>query len=97
MVRAYFEGQLAGRFVVLDSDAALEAGLLGKGKTAPETPSRIGDLIALARGEANLHWGYKEPKLRGRHGGLTPEEMLVPLLMVRLDGKGDTDAHRLTQ
>jgi hypothetical protein len=87
VVRAYLEEQLAGRFVVLDSDTALKAGLLGKGKTAPETPSRIGDLIALARGENSLHWGYKEPKLRGRHGGLTPEEMLVPLLMVRLDGE----------
>ena len=86
-VRAYLEEQLAGRFVVLDSDAALEAGLLGQGEVAPETLSRIGDLIALARGEASLHWGYKEPKLRGRHGGLTPEEMLVPLLAVRLDGE----------
>ncbi|MFQ6058233.1 MAG: alkaline phosphatase family protein [Anaerolineae bacterium] len=85
VVRAYLEEQLAGHFVVLDSKEALEAGLLGKGEMAPETPSRIGDLIALARGEASLHWGYKEPKLRGRHGGLTPEEMLVPLLMVRLD------------
>lgn len=87
MVRAYLEEQLAGRFVVLDSDAALEAGLLGKGEVAPETPSRIGDLIALARGGTNLNWGYKKPKLRGRHGGLTSEEMLVPLLMVRLDGE----------
>jgi len=87
MVRAYLEEQLAGRFVVLDSEVALEAGLLGKGEIAPETPPRIGDLIALARGEASLHWGYREPKLWGRHGGLTPEEMLVPLLMVRLDGK----------
>jgi hypothetical protein len=85
VVWAYLEEQLAGRFVVLDSKVALEAGLLGKGGITPETPSRIGDLIALARGEASLHWGYREPKLWGRHGGLTPEEMLVPLLMVRLD------------
>ena len=85
-VRTYLEERLAGQFTVLDSRKALEAGLFGRGKMAPETPSRIGDLIALARGEASLHWGYKEPRLRGRHGGLTPEEMLVPLIAVRLDG-----------
>jgi len=84
-VRAYLEEVLEGRFVVLDSEKALEAGLFGWGEVAPETPSRIGDLIAIARGEASLHWGYKEPKGLGRHGGLSPEEMMVPLLAVRLD------------
>ncbi|HDN79567.1 MAG: hypothetical protein DRI61_01580 [Chloroflexi bacterium] len=83
-VRDYLEKEL-GQFAVLESEEALEIGLFGKGEVAPETPQRIGDLIAFARGDAHLIWGYKEPKLRGRHGGLTPEEMLVPLLMVRLD------------
>jgi len=85
-VRRYFAGPLNGRFAVVDSRQALEAGLFGPGPLAPETPFRIGDLLALARGDAVLHHGKKEPRLRGRHGGLTPEEMLVPLLMVRLDG-----------
>jgi hypothetical protein len=84
-VRSFMEEGLEGRFVVLDSREALEAGLFGCGEVAPETPSRIGDLIAIARGEASLHWGYKEPKGLGRHGGLSPEEMMVPLLAVRLD------------
>ncbi len=84
-VRAYLEEKI-GSFTVMDSAEAVEKGLFGRGTPAPGFSSRIGDLIAIARGEEHLVWGYEEPKLKGRHGGLSPEEMLVPLLMVRLDG-----------
>jgi hypothetical protein len=84
-IRAYFARHLAGRFVLLDSTTALAAGLFGQGTPAPETPFRIGDLLALARGPNTLRRGDKAPKLIGRHGGLTPEEMLVPLIGARLD------------
>ena len=33
-----------------------------------------------------LWWAADEDKMRGRHGSLTRAEMLVPLLMARLDG-----------
>lgn len=84
-VRAYFADHLADRFVLLDSAAALAAGLFGQGTPAPETFFRIGDLLALARGQNTLRQGDKKPKLRGRHGGLSPEEMMAPLLGARLD------------
>ena len=84
-VNAYFADRLPGKFVLLDSTAALTAGLFGQGTPAPETPFRIGDLLALARGTNALQRGDKKPKLIGRHGGLTPEEMLVPLIGARLD------------
>jgi hypothetical protein len=45
---------------------------------------RLGDVIALARGDSYLWWANKDNPLIGRHGGLSPEEMLVPLLAVRL-------------
>ncbi len=84
-VRAYFADRLAGRFVLLDSAAALAAGLFGQGKHAPETPFRIGDLLAPARGQNTLRRGEKELRMKGRHGGLSPDEMLVPLIGARLD------------
>ena len=84
-VRAYFAQHLTDKFILLDSATALEAGLFGTGTPAPETRFRIGDLLALARGSNTLGRGDKKPKLKGRHGGLTPEEMLVPLIGVRLD------------
>lgn len=84
-VRRYFEKGLGQRFVVLESAAALEAGLFGNGPPASNTTDRIGDLIALARGNNFWHWSEKEIKICGRHGGLVAEEMLVPFLAVRLD------------
>jgi len=82
--RAYIEAQLGEQFFVLDSREALEAGLFGRGTPAPELKHRVGDLIALAR--ENFYWEEKEEvKMRGRHGGLTAEEMLVPLMVARLE------------
>ena len=50
----------------------------------PNLTSRVGDLIAVARQDAYLWWHTKEDFLLGRHGGLNPQEMLVPFLGVRL-------------
>jgi hypothetical protein len=44
----------------------------------------VGDLILVARGNAYLWWADKEDQLLGRHGGLHPEEMLVPFLGARI-------------
>ncbi|MEW5719541.1 MAG: alkaline phosphatase family protein [Chloroflexota bacterium] len=82
--REYIETRLGDKFLVLDSRDALDAGLFGAGKFAPELKHRVGDLIALAR--ENFYWEEKEEvKMRGRHGGLTENEMLVPLIVARLD------------
>jgi hypothetical protein len=58
--------------------------LFGAGELAPELKHRVGDLIALAR--ENFYWEEREEvKMRGRHGGLAEQEMLVPLIVARLD------------
>jgi predicted AlkP superfamily pyrophosphatase or phosphodiesterase len=84
MARAYIETRLGDKFFVLDSRDALDAGLFGSGKRAPELKHRIGDLIALPR-ENYFCEEHEEVKMRGRHGGLGEEEMLVPLIAARLD------------
>ena len=84
--REYIETRLGDRFVVLDSSAALHAGLFGSGTMAPETPYRIGDLIVLPRADDTLVEHEQSRLLLGRHGGLSDLEMLVPLIARRLDG-----------
>jgi hypothetical protein len=85
-MRRYLCEHLGHAFSVLDSARALEAGLFGPGTPAPETMARLGDLILVSRRDHILYDGDEEPHLLGLHGGLSPEEMLVPYLLMRLDG-----------
>jgi hypothetical protein len=68
------------QFRLVDSGYALEAGLFGPGKPHPGLSDRVGDLLGAARQQAYLWWAPKENHLRGRHGGLSADEMLVPFL-----------------
>jgi hypothetical protein len=84
-VRRYVQEHFSDAFVILDSKQALEGGLFGPGTPAPETEERLGDLILVSRQDHMLYDGDKEPHLNGLHGGLSPQEMLVPFLLARLD------------
>jgi hypothetical protein len=84
VIADYFESAWAGSFTLLGSVQALRAGLFGPGEPAAVTRDRLGDLIAIANEDAYLWWAPKENPLVGRHGGLSAEEMIVPLLAVRL-------------
>lgn len=88
-VAAYAKEHLADNFVALDTERALEAGLWGEAKeVTPATRVRLGDTILVARESSRLSTREEDEDrfpLRGHHGSLTPQEMLVPLLMVRLD------------
>jgi hypothetical protein len=79
---------LPGKLAVMDTREALDAGLWGPGPLHPETRSRLGDLLLLATGDGWLADSTGQmPDFRGMHGGLTAEEMLVPLLWLRLDAE----------
>ncbi len=80
----YFDQTWPGQFVFLDPSEAVAKGLFGPGTPHPRLADRLGDLIVLARDEAYLWWADKENLLIGQHGGLSPEEMIVPLLSVML-------------
>jgi hypothetical protein len=79
-VRETLERTWPGGFKTLDPAFAVETGLFGPGTPHPRLLDRLGDLIALARGSAYLWWPDKDDHLLGRHGGLHPDEMLVPFL-----------------
>jgi hypothetical protein len=83
-VREYLERTWPNQFAVLESAYAAEVGLFGPGEAHPGLQDRIGDYLAIARGEAYLWWANKENRMYGRHGGLHPEEMLVPFLAASL-------------
>jgi hypothetical protein len=87
-LRSYVAENLADRFLLLEIERLLEAGLfgpLGHAELGPEVRARLGDLLLLAQDDSRLLFAEEPTPFHGHHGSLTPEEMLVPLLMVRLD------------
>ena len=88
MVRQYLGEHFAGQFAFLSQNEVLCSGLLGPGVPYAEVPHRLGDIVGIAIGDTHFARDAesleKKPML-GRHGGLMPQEMLVPLLAVRLD------------
>lgn len=83
--RDYFARTWPEEFLLLDPEVALTKGLFGDGVTRQETPDRLGDLIAVAKGDAYLWWAPTPNHMAGRHGGLSRDEMLVPFLAMPLE------------
>jgi len=84
-LRAYVADHLADRFLLLEMERALAAGLFGPEEPTPESRARLGDFLLLARNDSRIIVEEHKVPMHGHHGSLTPEEMLVPLLLVRLD------------
>jgi len=83
-VRDYFADTWPDEFILLDSDIALENGLFGGRPFNEDISDRIGNLVAVAKGDAYLWWAPKPNPLAGRHGGLSKKEMLVPFYALPL-------------
>jgi hypothetical protein len=78
---------LKGRASIVRVRDAIEHGLFGLNKPCRRFRERVGSLIILPHGNRTV-W-YKdtpdyELDLRGQHGGLSKEEMMVPLAVGRL-------------
>jgi hypothetical protein len=87
-VRAYVTGRFGAISTLIDSEEAIARGLFGTAPPTPQTLERIGDFVLLPHENWYFHHypteRLKPMQLVGRHGGLSPEEMLVPLLALRL-------------
>jgi hypothetical protein len=83
-VRSYFNQTWSGKFIFLDPSEAVTKGLFGPGTPHPHLADRLGDMIVAARDEAYIWWADKDNPLIGQHGGLSADEMIVPLLSVEL-------------
>lgn len=72
-------------FLPVRSADAIQHGLFGKGNLHPFLADRLGDWILIPQKDAYLWWSLqKENPLLGRHGGLSPQEMLVPFFAIEL-------------
>jgi len=87
-IRAHLTARYGAFSTLLEAEEAIARGLFGPGTPAERSRERIGDLVLLPHENYYFH-EYPTPRRKaldmlGRHGGLTPEEMLVPFLAVRL-------------
>jgi hypothetical protein len=72
-------------FLPIRSADAIQQGLFGNGTHHPMLADRLGDWILIPQNDAYLWWWWqKENPLLGRHGGLSPQEMLVPFFALAL-------------
>lgn len=73
-----------GDMLVLTRQEFLARQLLGDTSLRADLPDRLGDLVVFPYGSRRTLYPY-EPRphtaMIGRHGGLSPEEMVVPLLV----------------
>lgn len=84
LIRNHITECFPGRFEVVSSAKALDSGLLGD-PPCDESYSRAGELLVLGRGHNALTRTKTRFPLLGKHGGLSADEMLVPLVAARLE------------
>ncbi len=84
-VRAHLDERWPGAFFFFDRDEGLAAGLFGQGDAAVAR-RRIGDVCAMLGGDRAAAIVKVDGQLvrhRGVHGGMTPDEMRIPVLLWR--------------
>ncbi len=77
---------LGGRADVLRIEQLIAAGLFGTAEPSPDFMKRAGNLVILPRGDETVWWyekGKFELKHNGLHGGLSRDEMEIPLILYR--------------
>jgi hypothetical protein len=85
-LRDYLKDQFTEQLVAIDSTKALNLGLWGYGDLDEQVSDRMGDLVVMMRRNHAFYAPVTDkPYIKGgKHGGLTPDEMLIPFLCVRL-------------
>ena len=84
-VRSHIESRWPGVFTLLDRDALLAEGFFGRGDQAL-AKKRIGEVCAMLtsdRAARIMRVDGQEFRHRGSHGGMTPDEMYIPVLAWR--------------
>lgn len=82
--QAFLAERLAGRADVVRTADLTAAGFFGAAPPSAAFQARVGNLVILPYRGESVWWYEKdrfEQKYYGHHGGLTPEEMEIPLLL----------------
>jgi hypothetical protein len=85
--KEYLEKKLEGIASVLKTEDAVNQGLFGINKPSRKFRRRVGNLMVLPHGKKTVWFRYKKGdslNLRGHHGGLTEDEMTIPLAAARV-------------
>lgn len=86
-VQEVLKGKLKDWAEVITIDQALKIGLFGPGKIHHQFLNRVGNLLILPS-KNNCVWYRYQPEdninLIGQHGGLSREEMVIPLITAKL-------------
>lgn len=81
-----YHNYLSNDFMLFSKNDVLAKSILGKGKPHPKTIDFIGDYMLCAIGSKSLRYQTlnEKPKTphKANHGGLTDEEMIIPLIVV---------------
>src|SRR5205807_8366039 len=82
---AFLQKQLAGKAEVYKTQELLAQHFFGPQEPSAEFLGRVGNIVILPYQHVTVWW-YKEGifsmRFLGHHGGLTPEEMEIPLLVL---------------
>jgi predicted AlkP superfamily pyrophosphatase or phosphodiesterase len=85
--KQYIEGKLAGIASVLKTEDAIDEGLFGVNKPSRKFRRRVGNLMVLPRARRTVWYHYEKGDslgLKGHHGGLSRDEMTIPLATARV-------------
>ena len=83
----YLQKKLEDVATVMTTKEGIEMGLFGINKPSRRFKRRIGDIMILPHGSKTVWYRYKRENplnVRGHHGGLSMDEMTVPLAAARL-------------
>ena len=81
-----FERNFGEGFLILTREEVLENKIFGIGKDRENLPEMIGDYIAFSTSDKSIFTTHLEAQLMpGGHAGLTPEEYIIPLIVVERD------------
>jgi predicted AlkP superfamily pyrophosphatase or phosphodiesterase len=87
-VKDYINKKLKDKLLVLESNNAIRKGLFGISPNKKRIDGRVGDLILLPYKNYSFAYRYKASekdfKMKGAHGGLSEDEMLVPFICKNL-------------
>jgi hypothetical protein len=86
-IATWLTRRLAGKATVMTIDQAVQQQLFGLGEGHRHFKRRVGNVLILPHGDSLIwyeHLKGKKFQLRGMHGGLRPDEMLIPLAVANL-------------
>ncbi len=83
----YLEKKLAGVASVMTTEDAIDQGMFGINGPSRRFRRRIGNLMVLPHGNRTVWYRYRKGDaldLRGHHGGVSADEMTIPLAVARV-------------